>query len=180
MSIDYHRYLIFINRLEASRRIPVKEPKPVISLGMHPKQPLMIQFLRGLAIPWSPWFCSCQLDRTYLPHVFRAQQKHWNPLQVQSQGCSDLCSTRAEAALETLTCEDQPQGQVWEEIWESHSALSKRLDSFELLSSAEGDPFFLPIWRWIQMEPSNIFKPKWKMISKLGGLIFGHSIAAAH
>lgn len=40
---------------------------------------------------------------------------------VQSQGCSDLCSTRAEAALETLTCEDQPQGQVWEEIWDSYA-----------------------------------------------------------
>ena len=41
----------------------------------------------------------------------------------------------------------------------------------------KGICFFLPIYGWHHKDGA--FKPKWKMISKLGGLIFGHSIAVS-
>ena len=39
-----------------------------------------------------------------------------NP-QVQTQGCSDLCSLRGELSLATQKCDDQPKGGAWDEFW---------------------------------------------------------------
>lgn len=38
-------------------------------------------------------------------------------LQVQTQGCSDLCSLRGELSLATQKCDDQPKGGAWDEFW---------------------------------------------------------------
>ena len=38
-------------------------------------------------------------------------------LQVQTQGCSDLCSLRGELSLATQKCDDQPKGGACDEFW---------------------------------------------------------------